>query len=298
MAEPGPLLEPGRDGDLAGDDARRPAERMAASSSFLVGSCICEGFSVALGPASLPQVDVAVFTDGRPLFEFSLSSSGAAAGLGRCAGPNPRNSGTASLRGVTGALSTAGCAVVGWARLAKSGKGCAAGAGLSDLSPATLGLGDTTGDRWEVAVCLVASGDSFAGGAGPSDRKPEALGFLDNIGLEKDGDCLGAGSGFSVEASGSAGFWTLPSEAIMTVADDFGPAIGKRADAVVLGDGLVADGPGEGAIAASVTGFAVANSTSGFVGSASGLGLLTSAAAAPPFRRFGPLARPLRMSCN
>ena len=43
---PSPLLDPGRDGDLAGDlpgdlpgeDARRLAERMAASSSFLVGS--------------------------------------------------------------------------------------------------------------------------------------------------------------------------------------------------------------------------------------------------------------------
>lgn len=38
MAEPGPLLEPGRDGDLAGDDAKSPADRMAASSSLFVGS--------------------------------------------------------------------------------------------------------------------------------------------------------------------------------------------------------------------------------------------------------------------
>jgi hypothetical protein len=47
---PSPLLDPGRDGDLAGDlpgeDARRLAERMAASSSFLVGSWICEGAPV------------------------------------------------------------------------------------------------------------------------------------------------------------------------------------------------------------------------------------------------------------
>jgi hypothetical protein len=40
---PKPPLESGRDGDLAGEDARRLAERMAASSSFLVGSWICEG---------------------------------------------------------------------------------------------------------------------------------------------------------------------------------------------------------------------------------------------------------------
>jgi len=40
---PNPPLESGRDGDLAGEDARRLAERMAASSSFLVGSWICEG---------------------------------------------------------------------------------------------------------------------------------------------------------------------------------------------------------------------------------------------------------------
>lgn len=47
---PSPLLDPGRDGDLAGDlpgdDAKRLAERMAASSSFLVGSWICEGAPV------------------------------------------------------------------------------------------------------------------------------------------------------------------------------------------------------------------------------------------------------------
>jgi hypothetical protein len=35
---PGPLLDPGRDGDLEGEDARRLADRIAASSSLLVGS--------------------------------------------------------------------------------------------------------------------------------------------------------------------------------------------------------------------------------------------------------------------
>jgi hypothetical protein len=43
---PSPLLEEGRDGDLPGDDARRLAERIAASSSLLVGSWICEGAPV------------------------------------------------------------------------------------------------------------------------------------------------------------------------------------------------------------------------------------------------------------
>jgi hypothetical protein len=35
---PSPLLDSGRDGDLPGEDARRLAERIAASSSLLVGS--------------------------------------------------------------------------------------------------------------------------------------------------------------------------------------------------------------------------------------------------------------------
>jgi len=43
---PSPLLDPGRDGDLPGEDARRLAERIAASSSFLVGSWICDGAPV------------------------------------------------------------------------------------------------------------------------------------------------------------------------------------------------------------------------------------------------------------
>lgn len=43
---PKPLLELGREGDLPGEDAKRLAERIAASSSFLVGSWICEGAPV------------------------------------------------------------------------------------------------------------------------------------------------------------------------------------------------------------------------------------------------------------
>lgn len=45
---PRPWLESGRDGDLAGEDAKRLAERIAASSSFLVGSWICEGVPVEM----------------------------------------------------------------------------------------------------------------------------------------------------------------------------------------------------------------------------------------------------------
>lgn len=124
------------------------------------------------------------------------------------------------------------------------------------------------------------------------------LGLGDNIGFEKEGDCLSVASAFSVGAAVSAGFCALPSDAIIIDAEDLGPAIGKRAEAVVFGEGLSVDGVGETDLADCTAGFVAIESTSSFAGTGSGSGLLTSAPAAPPFRRFGPLARPLRISCS
>lgn len=95
---PKPWLESGRVGDLAaGDDARRLAERIAASSSFLVGSWICEGLPVAAYVFFLPQTDAASLTEGELMSVFSLSSSAALAGWRPKRDPKPLNSGISSL---------------------------------------------------------------------------------------------------------------------------------------------------------------------------------------------------------
>jgi hypothetical protein len=68
---PRPLLEPGR----LGLEANSPADLIAASSSFLLGSGICAGGSIFLGEVCLPHIDAADLTDGESSPAFSLLSS-------------------------------------------------------------------------------------------------------------------------------------------------------------------------------------------------------------------------------
>lgn len=142
-AGPGPLLEPGREGDLAGEDARRPADRMAASSSFLVGRLICEGLSADLKRVGIFHMDAAFLTDGRFALVFSLFSCGAAVDLGRRFDPKPLNSGTSSLWGVTGGCS-ADSDVLDGVRFGTDGSSLPE-AGLPDRKEKLLGIGDRPG---------------------------------------------------------------------------------------------------------------------------------------------------------
>ena len=103
MEMPRPLLEPLLEFGRLCDEARRPADRIAASSSRLLGSWICGGASAFLGDGCLPQKDAADFTEGAASSEFSLSSSALGVGSGRFAELKPPNSGTSLFAGVEGA---------------------------------------------------------------------------------------------------------------------------------------------------------------------------------------------------
>jgi len=94
------FAEEGRDGD----DASKPADLIAASSSRLLGSWICEGAPVCCGGACRPQNDAAVLTEGKVLFVFSLLSSAGAATVGLFVEPKLLKVG-ASFLGVCGAVS-------------------------------------------------------------------------------------------------------------------------------------------------------------------------------------------------
>lgn len=87
---PRPLLELGR----LELEAKRPADLIAASSSFLLGNCICVGGGACFAGDSLPHVDATDFTDGDPSPAFSLfSSTIRIAGLDFFMEPKPLNSG-------------------------------------------------------------------------------------------------------------------------------------------------------------------------------------------------------------
>ena len=68
---PRPFLEVGWFVEVAS----KPADRIAASSSLLLGSWICGGVPVLLGEGCLPHNDAAAFVDGALVSAFSLSSS-------------------------------------------------------------------------------------------------------------------------------------------------------------------------------------------------------------------------------
>lgn len=95
-ALPGPLLELG----LLGLEASKPADRIAASSSFREGSCTGPGVMVFLGEVGLPQSAAADLTEGELSPAFSLLSS-TSRSEGVCLlEPKPLKSATSLVAGV------------------------------------------------------------------------------------------------------------------------------------------------------------------------------------------------------
>jgi len=281
---PSPLLEPLLELAPLCDEASRPADRIAASSSRWLGSRICGGASAFLGEGCRPQRDAADLTEGRVSSEFSLLSSGLVVGGARFLEPKPPKIGTL--------LSAGSCVVREGFATSLFGGSCTAREGFMENARDFAGVAGFCTSR---SSGLAKAEGGFAGVAGFCPSRSSVLAKAEGAFAGVTGFCASRSSGLAkadIAFAGVAGFSNNFSAGRGTAALSSEAAINAAIDPT-RARGFTA-GTDSGASSSSLTPACDAAITTSFAFASPSPVLASS----PPLLFFGPLALPFRISFN